>query len=443
MNRASALAFSLAFLTLAGCAEQGMVEDASGMMAERTEFKNAKSAGTSAAFSSFIERYPQSSLRPDAQKELDDAVWRETERTNTATAYLAFVQSTPSHGMAGESRNRCRKILADARGAESEYFDYLRAFPNDPSADDLRQALKTVRFSAVRKASDPDEEFLFVSEYPKTPEAAKLLGSVQERAFNEAEKANSRLAYQFFLKRYPAAAQAAQAQAKLDQFGAPQVQRGSPGDLKKLLPEIRRASADLVRRECQRSLGTRLRASSDLYDAASEQLRGELKELAGSGNSLPGFCASQAMVVPASSRQSAANAVRALSALMERRQYLNAALASPERIAKLSDHASEQAGALADASESSELEIEALYGNMPADPQQPDESAAKNDREAARRAQQAAELVQGMSKKAELDEIGAATNRQVDLLVEILASLEKPASLADASNSSAEEDLTQ
>jgi hypothetical protein len=442
MSRWSALLFSLSLLAFAGCAETGMVEDASVAMTERNDYKNARSAGTSAALASFIERYPQSSLREQAQKELDDAVWRETQGTNTPAAYLGFARNKPRHAMAGEARNRCRRMLADAKGGESDYFDYLRSYPNDPDADALRQALKTVRFNAVSRSSDPDAELLFATEYPKTPEAAKLLASIQERAYAAAQSVNSRLAYQFFLKRYPNAPQAAQAQAKLDLFGAPQVQHGNPADLKRVLPELRRASPQLFRQECRLGLGIRLGSSANLFGAEEERLRGQLTDLAKmGGTSVPAFCSEQVMVVPPGAQQTASNAVRALAVMMERKQYLNSVLAGPERIAKLADRTAEQAGAMADASESSELEIEALYGNMPADPQQPDESAAKNDREAVRRAQHAAELVLGMSQKDELDEIAAATNRQVDLLVDIIAALEKPASTEAAKSS--EEEITQ
>ena len=434
MGRGFALLFALAFLTFAGCAEQGMVDDASGALGERRDFRSAKTAGTTSSWSSFIERYPQSSLREKAQAGLDEARWHETETTNTAAAYFVFAQNYPSHPMTGEAKDRCRRILAQGQGTEEDALNYLRAYPDDADARAVRQGLMALRFAAVSKTSDPDGAFLFVSEYPRTPEAVQLLPSVQEQAYAEAEKTGSRLAYQFFLKRYPTAPQAAQAQAKLGEFVPPEVQRGTPADLK-LLPKLRGASAALVRRECQKGLRSRLSASADLYDAEAEELRAHLKELAGSGDSLPRFCAEQALIVPAVARQTTANAVHALAVLMERQQYLNSVLDSPDKIARSAEQTADQAGTMADSSESSELDIEALFGNMTADPKKPDESASKNDREAVRRAQRAAELVKGMSKKDEIAVIAEAANRQADLLVEIIAALEKPKSGAKAAPS--------
>jgi hypothetical protein len=426
MSRRLTLLFALSFLTFAGCAEQGMVDDASGALGERSDFRKAKSAGSSEAWTAFLEKYPQSASRDKAQAALDDAVWRETERTDTAAAYFAFNQNKPSHAMAGEARKRCKKHLADGRGAESDYLDYLRAFQDDPDASALRQALKGVRFEAARKGSNLENRALFVSEYPGAPEAAKLLPDMQRQAYQDAEKTGTRLAYQFFLKRYPNASDAPQAQAKLGRFAAASVPQGNAADLKKLLPQLRAMAPAFARRECQKGLSARLGQFPDLYGAEAEELRANLRELANSGDSAPRFCASLAMSVPAAGRQAAANAVRALAVLTERRQYLESVMTGPDRIAAGAQQTADQADTLADSSESGELEIEALYGNMPADPKKPDESATKNAREAARRAKRARELVKGMSKKDEISEIVDAVKRQTDLLVEVIASLERP-----------------
>ena len=425
MSRTLAYLFAASFLAFAGCAETGMVEDASGAMAERNDFKSARSAGTPAAMSSFLERYPQSSYRDKAAGLLDDAIWRETQRTNTAAAYFAFAQNKPKYRAAGESKDRCRKLLEDGHGDEQDYLTYLRAYPDDADAGSLRRAMMTVRYHAVVSAANADSSSLFVSQYPGTPESAKLLPDLQAQAYQTAEALDTRLAYRYFLKLYPTSSEASKAQDKLDQLGTPLLQKGDPADLKKLLPALRRASAPVVRRECRKGLETKIRRSRDLFGPEAEELRAHLKVLS-SEESIPPFCSAMTMIVSPAARQTAANAVRALAALMERQQYLNSVAAVPDRIASTAEQTASQAEAAADTSETSELEIEALYGNMPADPQHPEESASRNTREAARRARRAGELVQGMSQKDEVASILASARREADLLVEILVALEKP-----------------
>lgn len=182
----SACVFAAALLALAGCAEQGMVDDASSALSERHAFREAKDADTSEAWSFFLREYPSSSLRGEAQAGLQAAAWREASQTNTAQGFLAFLRAWPDHPKDGEARDRCRTLLAAGRGSEADYLQYLSDYPNDPQAEDLRQQLEQLRFSAARDASDPMQVELFLEEYPGTTDAAQLLASVSQGGSAEA-----------------------------------------------------------------------------------------------------------------------------------------------------------------------------------------------------------------------------------------------------------------
>lgn len=408
----------------------------SGCGATGKDFSKAKAAGTSGAYDDFLRRHPQSKLREKAEKGKEEALWRETEAAGTATAYLSFLKSRPAkHPKAAEARERARKLLVQGKAAETEYVDFLYRFPDDPGAGDMRRGLEKARFDSLREARDADAYALFTLQYPGAQDAARLGAAVQRRDFKEAEKIGTRLAYQFFLKRYPASGEAEKARARLERFDAPAAQTGNAADLDRLLPRLRRASPGLARRECQKSLSARIRQQGDIFNAKAEELRSQLRTLADSGDSLPDFCGDQRLAVAAADRQTAANAVHALARVMERQQYLASVFSGPDRIAANAQEIGERASTLADDSESQELELEALYGNMPADPKHPEDTASKNAREAMRRAKRAWDVARGMggkSKRSEAAEVLRMMDRQAELLIEIIAHHERPAAARKA-----------
>jgi hypothetical protein len=132
--------------------------------------------------------------------------------------------------------------------------------------------------------------------------------------------------------------------------------------------------------------------------------------------------------VPERRRILVAGAVRALALLQQRRRALNDALTGSDKLASDAQDIGARAAALADDSESQDLELEAFYGSMPADPKRPDDTAAKNAREALRRAKRGYELSRNLGDKADKKaaaELLATMDRQADLLTEIIAENER------------------
>lgn len=409
----------------------------SGCGATDQDFARARSADTSEAYAGFLSLHPSSQYRAQAEKHQGAALWRETEAAGTASAYLAFLKSQSSKNpKSADAKERCRKLLVEGKGAEGDYLDFLYRFSGDPSAGEMRKVLAKVRHERIKDSRDPEVYASYIAQYPGTPEAAKFSAALQRRDFLEAEKTGTRLAYHFFLKRHPSSADAGKAKAQLERFGAPARQEGDSDDVEKLLPRLRRASKVLVRRECRNALSEQIARQKDLYGSPAEDLRNQLRFLADEQGSLPGSCDKLAMTVPAAQRKTAANAVHALGRLMQRQQELASVFSGSDKVVSEAREIGGRAAALAEESETEELEIEALYGSIPADPKRPDDTASKNAREAERRAKRAWELARGgrKPKKEEAAEVLRLMDRQAELLIEIIASLEKPAASGAAAD---------
>ncbi|MFI5344821.1 MAG: hypothetical protein ACHQ51_00455 [Elusimicrobiota bacterium] len=366
--------------------------------------------------------------RARAQQAQDAALWRDTVNAGTAAAYVSFLKTAAAADpRTVQAREACRKLLLEGPAGPDEALAYLRLFPTDPDADRIRAALEKTRFAAARASSDPRDDALFAAQYPGTADAETLAETIRRDQFQRADAQGTRLAYQYFLKRYPAAPEAKIARERLAALVPPGVQAGDENDLA-LLPRLRRAAPQLVRFECRNDLTARLRREKNVFGADAENLRQLLARLA-KADSVPEFCAGKEFRASATRSLFVAGAVRALAQLQQRRQALSGGFTDPDKLASDARDIGARAAALADDAESQDLELEAFYGSMPADPKRPDDTAAKNAREALRRAKRGYDLSRALgdkSKKASAAALLTAMDRQADLLLEIIAANERP-----------------
>jgi|GEM_PF-2884393 len=422
-----------ALLSLSGCAEQGSFEAAQQYGSTRREgaaYDQAAAAGTASAWSGFLGQYPAGAHAAQARAQLAEAQWRELKQRETAAGYLQFLAAAPlANPHRAEAKDRCRALLLQGSGSAQDYSAFLRLSANDPSAGALEQKLEQLR---AQSAGSGPAAVLFFYQYPGTPEAAKLLPAVYEAEFRRASEVDTRLAYHYFVSRFPSAPQADAARGKLAGASA-----GASADVSALdyLPKLRESSPALQRLECRSALAQKLKA--DVYGPSSERWRDALREISSGGNTVPYECRDAALAVPAKARPVVAGAVRSLARLLESQAALNSLFEAPAQIAEKSRQVAAQSGSLADEAESYELEIEALYNNMPADPSHPDDTASKNAREAIERAngawqQSAQDAAGGSGRREAVGRLQRRLDRQAGLLLEIIAHYESPAVSAEA-----------
>lgn len=406
-----------------------------GGCATKNAFNKAKKAGTSQAWSRFLAENPKASKaqKEEAVRLRDDTLWAETVTADNAEAYLSFIKRNRQHHAVPEAKKRLGRLLSEGKSGEDVYTEFFSIAPSAP--DEVRKGLEKVRFNGLKEARDPHAYALFMSQYPGSLYAERLGPAVRRSELKEAESIGTRLAYQFFLKRYPPpSGDADKANKKLAQLesGAPP---NGTFDLDKLLPRLRRSEPILIRHECRKNLEAELKKEPNLYGARAENIRDQIRQVAASGSNPPRLCAGRGMVPDDAGRGSASNAVRALAVLMQRQQDLSNIFTAPDKLAHDAQEIGSRSAAMSEDAETQELELEALYGSMPADPKNPDDTASKNAKEAGRRAKRAWDLTRGLSnpeKKAAAAEVLRLMDRQKDLLLEIIAYYEKPAAAAEA-----------
>jgi hypothetical protein len=315
--------------------------------------------------------------------------------------------------------------LLQGEATESDYEVYLDKYADPAASADVRRALMDFRLAAAKQAEGPGAAAYFIAQYAGTTEAARLSSHLSAKEFERAKKLKTRLALEFFLKRFPESAHAEQAQSLLAELprAEPVQDDGSAGEL---LPKLRGASAALRGQECLNVLADSVRASGDPYGAAAEAVRSQFAAATDSADIAA--CRDAHMSVPAPSRALVSAAVRALVQISQRRARLGALFQAPDALNVKSRKIGKTAAQLAETAEAFDLEMQAYYGFMPADPDKPQEKASKDASEAGRRAQRAYELTQGgviAARKKDAGEVIDLLNAQEDLLVKVIAYHEK------------------
>jgi hypothetical protein len=419
------LAALLGLLALSGCA---MHDD----------FLKAQAAGTQQAWGDFVSKYPvdknpQCDDCRTADRNYKDALSREenelrqAEATGTAAAYLAFLSARAAgNPHYAQAQDAARGLLAKGEGEEEDYETFFAKFPGDGRLADVRRGLRRLRYRAAKRARDADACGLFLAEYPGTPEAEQLKPTCERLEFETARRMKTRLALEFFLKRFPDSAQAGAASELL--AGLPRAETVvDDGGALELLPRLREASAELRASECAAVLADSERAAGDPAGASAEKVRDDFAGFLRSGD--VSVCVGRSLAIPASSRASAAGAIRALAKVSQRQMRLASIFDGTQALADKARQIGQTAAQLAEQAESFDLEMQAYYGFMPADPDKPQEKAAKDAKEAERRAHRAYDEAEGgdvAAKKAAAAEVLRLMDDQKKLLVKIIAYYERP-----------------
>jgi hypothetical protein len=406
--------------------------------AAHDDYLKAQSAGTLQAWSDYVKKYPpkehpncedcqaaQKSLDAALAKEKDD--WTTAQNAGTAAAYLDFLSNRASASPYYESaQSALIDLLKKGQAEEGDYLAYLNKRPDDAKASEVRRALLIFRYGKAKAAPEPGAAAYFESQYPGTSEAAKLAPHWAAKEFEKAKAARSRLALEFYLKRFPDSARAGEAQSLL--AGYPHADPiADNGEAIELLPKYRQVSAALRGQECIEVMAGLIRATGDPYGAAAEKIRGDFSSAASPSDI--DACRDAEMRVPNASRALVGAAVRSLVALSQRRARLGSLFSGPEQVAGKARNIGRTASQLSEASEAFDLEMQAYYGYMPADPDNPKAKASKDAAEAVRRAKRAFDLTSGgavASKKKEAAETIDLMNAQEELLVKVIAYHEKP-----------------
>ncbi|HEX4046970.1 MAG TPA: hypothetical protein VH309_04010, partial [Elusimicrobiota bacterium] len=421
-RRALALA---ACVVLSGCAAHD-------------DFLKAQATGTLQAWGDYVKRYPTEGhpgcddcvtarKNYDAALAQENDAWTQAQADGAAAAYLDFLgkhdAASPHFAPALEA---AVELLKKGQADEGDYATYFSQRQDEAPAAEIRRALAGLRYRKAKASAEPGASAYFEAQYPGTSEAAKLEAHWANAELERAKKFKTRLALDYYLKRFPGAAGADEARALLAELP-----RAEPladdGSALELLPKLREASSALRGQECLGVLAELVKKTGEPYGAAAERLRGEFA--AASNSDDIAACRNARLKVPEGAKALVGSAVRSLALLSQRRMKLSSLFSGEDVLTAKSRKIGKTASGLSETAEAFDLEMQAYYGYMPADPDKPQEKASKDAAEAVRRARRAFELSQGglvAEKKSEAADVVGLMNAQEDLLVAIIAEHEKP-----------------
>jgi hypothetical protein len=421
--RLAALALA-ACVVLSGCAAHD-------------DFVKTQTSGSLQAWSDYVKKYPVKG-HPGcddclaAQKALDAALakekveWSQAQSAGTAAAYMDFLSNRSKASPYYETAQTAQlDLLKKGQAEEGDYLTYLNKRSDDAQAADVRHALMSFRYGKA-KAGEAGQAAYFESQYPGTAEAAKLAPHWAAKEFEKAKANRSRLSLEFFLKRFPDSGHANEAEALLANLPHSEPIADN-GEALALLPKYREVSTALRGQECLSIMADLVKATGAPYGAAAERIRGDFASASNVADIAA--CRDAELRVPTGSRAVVGSAVRSLVVLSQRRARLGGLFSGPDEVGAKSRKIGKTSSQLSEAAEAFDLEMQAYYGYMPADPDKPSEKASRDAAEALRRAQRAFELTQGgfiAMKKKDAAEALDLMNAQEELLVKVIAYHEKP-----------------
>ena len=122
---------------------------------EKTDFESALAtfrqgdfAGAQTAFSSFVQRYPQSGYNPSALFWLGNAQYATRDYKGAIGNFRALVAQSPTHARAPESVlsiANCQIELGDTKAARKTLGDLLKAYPQSEAAQAAKERLAKLK----------------------------------------------------------------------------------------------------------------------------------------------------------------------------------------------------------------------------------------------------------------------------------------------------------
>ena len=143
---------------------------------EELMFAEAERADTAAAWKALIERYPKHARMSEIKKRWYDALYRETERVGTVDAWQRMLAQAPDHPRSGEVVARVNAIgwseasEADNAGA---YALWLQKWPRHPQRAEVEARLARAQLREAWLADAAAKE-AFLGKNPTHPQAALL-----------------------------------------------------------------------------------------------------------------------------------------------------------------------------------------------------------------------------------------------------------------------------
>jgi hypothetical protein len=153
---------------------------------EDTAWQQVQDARSISALEGFLQRFPSSAHRGDAESKLDDLYWAKASEANTP---------------------------ADIR-------DYQNRYPNGRHSRDAQSEIATLDWQQAQNTSDPRVLEDFIKKYPSGGFHDEAAAKLDDLAWQRAAKANDATSLRDYLSRFPNGKHAEQTRTAIDQLAA-------------------------------------------------------------------------------------------------------------------------------------------------------------------------------------------------------------------------------
>jgi eukaryotic-like serine/threonine-protein kinase len=153
---------------------------------EDTAWQQVQDARSVSALEGFLQRFPNSAHRSDAESKLDDLYWAKASEANTP----------------------------------ADFRDYQNRYPNGKHSRDAQGEIARLDWQQAQNTSDPRVLEDFVKKYPSGGFHDQAAAKLDDLAWQEAAKANDATSLRDYLSRFPNGKHADQTRTALNQLAA-------------------------------------------------------------------------------------------------------------------------------------------------------------------------------------------------------------------------------
>ena len=142
------------------------------LRAEKEAYNNACKVGTKDALQSFINKYPNSTYRKDAENRIADyELWTSALHSNTKTAYQSYLTTSKYLSFKDEANEKIKAIEAEEEWnniknskTASDFESYLEKFPNSPHVTEAKWNRLVLLGEEFYSMSSKDLAFSYLNE---------------------------------------------------------------------------------------------------------------------------------------------------------------------------------------------------------------------------------------------------------------------------------------
>ncbi|MDR4494894.1 MAG: hypothetical protein R3B74_10765 [Nitrospirales bacterium] len=161
----------------------------------------------------FIDRYPSSSYREEAENKIDQLQFLRAQLENTESAYEEYVKKFPMGQFIADAKVNAQKVRtqneerafaeASSKNSSEAFEEFLEHYPKSKIAAAIGEGLEAFYLKFFKDATTTTFFKNFVELFPNSSHRTEALQKLEALHFENALKFNDFVIYESFLLQYP------------------------------------------------------------------------------------------------------------------------------------------------------------------------------------------------------------------------------------------------